>query len=184
MLVFLWLLPTASPDNKVTVTDVLTSSLSTRRGQMIQGSAPGGSHEALQSIVLRGRNPVLGNVVETLASVVVAIAKDGRSSSQRPCLGGTAPGSGVSHFVFPSGCSEGPCRNHASDVRDKVSDDEREDVCTLLEAERSRLEAEWVAGNVSGFPRWVPGRPARLSLGGVGGGRMLALSPEPAPRPT
>ena len=70
-------------------------------------------------------------------------------------------------------------RGNAFDVRYGVSDGEREGICDQLVAEWRRLEAEWVAGDMSGSARWVPGCPVRLSIGGVGGGSMLCLTPEP-----
>ena len=64
-------------------------------------------------------------------------------------------------------------------MRDKVGDAEREGACAQLVAQWSRLEAEWVVGaksNVTGS--------GRISLGGVGNGRVSGMTPEPVLRPT
>ena len=126
----------------------------------------------------------MDDVVGTLVFVVIVNVKDGRASKLRLRIRGAAPGAGESRFAFPSDCFAWSCRDNAFDVRGGVSDDERDEVCPQLVAARRRLEPEWAAGNKSGVARWVPGRTARLSIGGVGGGRMLALTPEPVLRPS
>ena len=92
---------------------------------------------------------------------------------------GADPGPDGSHFASPSDCSEWSCRDSAFDVRDKVNDAEREEVCAELAAEWKRLEAERAAGGKSSVARRAPGCPIRTSIGGAGGGRILGLPPEP-----
>ena len=53
LLVYMRLLPTVSPKNRATATDV-----SARRKQMAQGSAPSGTYETPQSFGPRGRNSI------------------------------------------------------------------------------------------------------------------------------
>ena len=106
-----------------------------------------------------------------------------RMDARRSCAfiwGGAAPGARESHFAFPLAA----CRGNAFSMRGKVGDGEREDVCVQLAAEGRRLEVGWAAGDKSGAEQWVPGRPVRLSLGGVGSGRMLGMTPEPVLWPT
>ena len=174
------LLPPASREAKELVTNVLTPASPVCQKQMIRRSASRGSYEAPQSFVSREYNSVLESVVGMLASALIATLKDGRASRLRRLMGGAAPGGGESHFGFPSDRLEWSCRDTAFDVRDGESEEAR----PQLEAVQRRVEAEWVAGIKSGVAQSVPGRPARLSIGGVGGGCMLALTQEPALRST
>ena len=43
------------------------------------------------------------------------------------------------------------------------------------------LESAYARGESAERARWIPGCPVRASLGGVGGNRLLVLTPEPAP---
>ena len=113
---------------------------------------------------------MLADVVgpSTLARVVNV--KEGRASKLRLRMAGTSPDAGESHFAFPSDCSAWSCRDGIFYVCVKVSDAEREEVCVQLFAEWSRLEAECASGDKFTVARRAPGRPIRMSLGGVGGG--------------
>ena len=122
-----------------------------------------------------------GNVVGTLALAVIAKVKDGRASKLRLRVGGAAPDSGDSHLEFPSGSFARSCRGNAFEVCGKVSDDECEEVRAQFVAKRIRLEDGF---RLSGVSRWVPGCPVRMSPGGVGGGRMLGVTPERVLWPT
>ena len=109
----------------------------------------------------------MGDVVGMFAFAEIANVK-GCPGTLCLRLGGAAPGVGESHFVSPSDCFERSRRDGASDARDGVSTDEREDVSVQSVAKWRRLEAEWIAGDNSGVARRVPGCPVCLSLGGVG----------------
>ena len=110
---------------------------------------------------------------------VIVSVKDGRASKLWLRFGGAAPGAGEPHFVFPSNVFGGSRHGNSFDVRDKLSDDEREDVCASnFLAGWSGLEAERVAGDKSGVARCFPGCPVSLPRSGVGGGCMLGLTPE------
>ena len=82
--------------------------------------------------------------------------------------------------MSPSDCFEWSRRDSAFDVRDEVNEAEREEACAEPVSGRMRLGAEWAAGDESNVARWAPGCPVRMSIGGVGGGRILGLTPEPA----
>ena len=60
-----------------------------------------------------------------------------------------------------------------------VPEDEREAACQVLVRECRVLEDAYVRGECYGSARWVPGRPSRVSLGGVGGNRWFVMTPEP-----
>ena len=96
-------------------------------------------------------------------------------------LGGAGSVVGESQFVFPSDCIAWSRRGNAVDVRDGVDMDEREWVCAELVAERKREGVERAAGYKSSVARCVSGCPVRMSIGGVGGGRFLGMTPEPVP---
>ena len=128
ILVFARLLPTASLENKVVVTNVLTSSLSLCRNQVTLWSASRAAYEAPQSFAPCAYNSVMDNVAGSSAFAGIANVKDEHASMSRLRTGGAAPSAGESHFGFQSNCFEWHRRDDAFDVRDKVSDDEREEV--------------------------------------------------------
>ena len=105
--------------------------------------------------------------------------KDGRASNLCLRTGGAAPRANESHFAFPSDCFDGSGRDAAFGVRDRVGGDDREAVCVQSVAEWRRLEAERAAGDNFGVARRVRGCPGRMSFRGVGGGRMLGVTPGP-----
>ena len=123
------MLPAASLGYRVMVTNVLTSPLPARQAQMIQRSVSSGSYEAPQLFAPREANSVLGDIVGMLMFAEIANYIDRRASKLRRPTGGAAPGAGESHFVFPPDCLECSRLDDAFDVRGKVSNDEREDVC-------------------------------------------------------
>ena len=49
-----------------------------------------------------------------------------------------------------------------------------------LARERRNLEDAFMRGEWPGYAWWIPGCPVRVSFGGVGGNRLLVLTPEPA----
>ena len=65
MLVFMCLAPTASPENKVTVTEVLPLRLSVRLKQMMQRSVANPLCEVLESSAPREYDSVMGNAAGT-----------------------------------------------------------------------------------------------------------------------
>ena len=65
-------------------------------------------------------------------------------------------------------------------MRDEVNANGRERVCAEPVSEWKCLEVGWDAGDASSVARRVPGCPVRMSFGGVGGGRILGMTPEPA----
>ena len=120
----------------------------------------------------------------TLASALIVNAQESRASKLWFRFGGSAPGVSVSHFALPPGSFPRSCCVNAIDVRDEVGEADREGVRAQLVAEWMRFEAGWVEG-VKSIVAWrSSGRPVRISLGGVGGGRMLGMTPVPGPWPT
>ena len=117
----------------------------------------------------------MNNAVGAMALALIVNVEDPRASKLRISMGGTAPGVGESHFAFPSDSFTWSCRGSFFDVRDELSVDAGQDVCAQLVVELRRLEA----GDKSKVARWVSGRPVRISVGGVGGARMLGMTPEP-----
>ena len=93
---------------------------------------------------------------------------------------GSASVAGESHFAFPWECFERMRFDNASDVRDEVDVEDREGVCAELVAEWKCLDAEWGAGDKSNVARVALGCPIRMSIGLVGGGRSLGMTPGPA----
>ena len=118
-LVYMWLLPTASLENKVMATEAPSSALSLCKGQMAQGSAENPSHELPEPSAPWGRNSALGDAAGTLVSPEIANAKGEKASILRLRTAGAAPGADESHFVSPPGRFEWSRRDGASDVRTK-----------------------------------------------------------------
>ena len=50
----------------------------------------------------------------------------------------------------------------------------------MLVGEWKDLGRAYVRGDREGHARWLPGCPAHVSCGGVGGNRLILLTPEPA----
>ena len=123
-------------------------------------------------------------MVGALALAQIANVKGRRASKFRLRSRGTAPGAWESQFAFPPYCSAWSRRDNVFDVRDEVSEGDREEVRAQLVAEWKRPEAERAADGTSNVAQWVSGCPARISAGGVGGGRMLGMAPEPVLWPT
>ena len=67
-------------------------------------------------------------------------------------------------------------------VADEVSETDREALRSPPVREWKNCESASMRGEPSGYARWIPGCPIRVSLGGVGGNRLLVLTPEPASR--
>ena len=72
MLVFMWLLPTASSENTVMATGALASSLSARQQQLILGSVADPSYELPGSFAPRGCSTVMDDAVGTFAVAIIA----------------------------------------------------------------------------------------------------------------
>ena len=159
------------------VTNVLSSPPSVCQKKMTQRSASSASYEALRPFAPSQYNSVMDNVVGSLALAEIAKIKGGNASKLRLCIAGA----GESHFASPSDCFWRSRRGSAFHVRDKVSDAERQGVCAQLVVWWKRLGVEWTAGDKSNVACWDPGCPVRMSPGGVGGGRILGITPEAAP---
>ena len=87
---------------------------------------------------------------------------------------------GECHFAFPSDCFPRSSTDGMFVIGDEVSEMDREAARSTLVRERKNLEGAFARGELSGFAWWISGRPVRVSLGGVGGNRLLVLTPEPA----
>ena len=61
----------------------------------------------------------------------------------------------------------------------EVLPENRVAMCENLASEWKSLDVEYARGVRTGHARWVPGCPVRMSCGGVGGNRMLMLTPGP-----
>ena len=97
-------------------------------------------------------------------------------------VAGSAPGVGERHFAFPSDCCPWSTSDGMFVTGNEVPETDREAVCSTLAGEWKNFEGAFVRGETSGYARRIPGRPVRVSLGGVGGNRLLVLTPEPASR--
>ena len=65
-------------------------------------------------------------------------------------------------------------------VEGQVADDRNEEARQISVDDWNELEALYARWARSGAARRVAGFPVRVSIGGVGGHRMLVLTPEPA----
>ena len=64
-------------------------------------------------------------------------------------------------------------------IDDKVPPESRGATGEKLVSKWKVLDQAYARGDRTGHARWVPGCPVRLSCRGVGGNRMLLLTPEP-----
>ena len=91
-------------------------------------------------------------------------------------------GFGECHFAFPSDCFSCATSDGVFVTGDEVSEPDRESVSMTLVREWKCFERMLMRGDSDGYARRFPGCPVRVSLGGVGGNRLLLLTPEPASR--
>ena len=183
LLAAVWLSQAASQANEAMFAEVASSAISVRQEQMIQGYAVSPSNEIAQSFAPRGYNTAFDHVVGTLAHALIATDQEEKASKLRLCISVPAQGAGGSRFAFPSDCFGRPFRKNASDACDPVDAKGRERVCAELASEWEHLGMVWPNGNNSEVARRAPGCPVRVAFGGVGGGRLLGLSPGPALSP-
>ena len=92
---------------------------------------------------------------------------------------GAAPEVGECHFAFPSDCFPWASPDGMFVIGEGAPEDEREETCQARARETRALEVAFVRGDRSARARWIPGCPASVSLGGVGGNRWLVMTPEP-----
>ena len=121
-------------------------------------------------------------IVFVLGMIVFGLAAKSPGSGDpmlRLHLGGPSPSLGEKHYASASDCSPWISVDGSFIAHGKVADEGREEACQLLMDEWRELEASYTRGAKSGVARWVPGCPVRVSIGGVGGHRMLVLTPEP-----
>ena len=94
-------------------------------------------------------------------------------------LASSAPEVGECHFAFLSDCSPWASPDGMSAISERVPKDECGEACPALVGEWRDLEVSYVRGDRSECARWISGCPARVSPGGVGGNRWVAMTPEP-----
>ena len=68
-------------------------------------------------------------------------------------------------------------------ARDPVNGNDRDGTSAELVTEWEGLKCEWPNANKSKVARWAQGCPARMAIGGVGGGHFLGILPAPAQWP-
>ena len=94
-------------------------------------------------------------------------------------LVGTAPGTGEAHYAFTSDCFPRGSADGAFIARKKVADERPKEARQPSVDGWQELESSYARQTTSGVARWVAGCPARASIGGVGGHRMLVSTAEP-----
>ena len=122
---------------------------------------------------------MLGSVVgATLFGIAVNQTRD-NAGALRVRFAGAAPNVGEFHYALPSDRLLVATRNGNFVIHIEVSPEDRAETCEKLVAEFTGLDLAYASGRRAGHARWVPGCPGRAACGGVGGNRLLLLTPEP-----
>ena len=181
LLMSVWLAPAASYSNRVAMTESITRAIEARKHMLATGPADKWPCEQSETV---SRPWSFNTVLDCVAGLFLF-----GSARNKPCprdmmlqlrLAGTKPGVGERHFAFPSDCCPWSTSDGMFVTGNEVSETDREAVCSTLAGEWKNFEGAFVRGETSGYARRIPGRPVRVSLGGVGGNRLLVLTPEPA----
>ena len=178
--VAVWLTPAVSYDNRVMATEVIARGTVARRRMMGAGSSAklevekyegGGAPWTFNSAL----DSVAG---ATLFGIAVNQTRDNAGMPQVR-FAGAAPNAGESHYAFPSDCLPWPTRNGNFVIDAEVSPEDRDETRGKLAADWKGLDSAYASGDRVGHAGWVPGCPVRAACGGVGGNRLLLLTPEP-----
>ena len=174
LLVSMGLTPTASYGNRVMITEVVARLMEARHRVL-----GGGSNERLEVEKYDSNgtpwssDAALDNVVGT----IVRTRDDAGMLQVR--LGGAAPDVGENHSASPPDYPPRPARQGHFAIDKEVRPEDRVATCEDLVNEWGSLDVDYARGVRTGHARWLPGCPFRMSCGGVGGNRMLALTPGP-----
>ena len=178
----MWLAPTASYSNRVTFTEAAPRAMEACKMIVNSGLTESWAVERSQRAGSPWAfNTALDSVVFAIAFGVVANEPCSDAGMLQIRLAGTAPDVGEYHYAFPSDCFPWSSTDGMFVMDDEVSDAGREAVCSTLASDWRNLESAYARGESAGCARWVPGCPVRVPLGGVGGNRLLVLTPEQAP---
>ena len=96
------------------------------------------------------------------------------------CFAGTAPNVGEYHYAFPSDCFPRSARSGSLVIGAPAPPGDIAESREALVNEWKALGRTYARGGREGHARWLPGCPVRVSRGGVGGNRLLLLTPDPA----
>ena len=183
LLVPAWLAPAVSYGNRVMTTEVVARAMEACRRMM--GTGPNEKWEVEKYEIdgePRSFDAVLDSVVGAIVFGIAANQTSDDAGMLQVRLGGAAPNVGGRHIAFPSDCLPRPTRQGFLVIDKEAPPESRVATCEKLASEWKSLDQAFVRGVRTGHPRWVPGCPVRLSCGGVGGNRMLMLTPEPVSR--
>ena len=175
-----WLGPTVSYGNRVMFTEVITRAMEARHRMMGAGpSEKWGAETRGGGDMPWAFNAVLGNVAGAILFRIVANESRDDAGMLRVRLAGVAPDMGGYHSAFPSDCLPWSTSQGNFVINAEVSYEDRAATCERLVTEWKCLGQEAARGDRSGRARWVPGCPVRVARGGVGGNRLLLLTPGP-----
>ena len=169
-----WLAPTASYGNRVVITEVIARAAEARRRMM--GAGPNEKWE-VEKYDSNG-NPLSFNTApdSALGAIVFGIAANRTRDDAgmlQVRLGGAAAGVGEHHSAFPPDCPPRSTRQGHFVIDKEVRPEDRATTRDGLVNEWKSLDVDYARGVRTGHAHRVPGCPARMSCGGVGGNRML-----------
>ena len=180
LLVSVWLAPTASRRRRIMITEVFTRAMAARYRQMCAGSHDSGEvEEDDNSSAPRAYNSALGNTVGAVSFGIAVNDTREDAGMLQVRFAGTAPNLGEYLFALPSDCMPCSSRNGFFAIGASVPPDGVAESCASLVKEWRSLVRAHARGVRGGHARWLPGCHGRVSCGGVGGSRLLLLTPAP-----
>ena len=112
-------------------------------------------------------------------SGIVENGPGGQVSMLRSTIGGNTRGASEVFSAFASDGFLRATKGGCFVVEAAVGEQDRARAPQELACEWEALSQYWSEGRRTGGARWVRGCPIRVSAGGVGGRRFLAMAPEP-----
>ena len=146
-LVSAWLAPTASYENRVTTTEVITRAIEAREEMLATGSAEAWSSVQPESNGLPWKfNSASDSVVGTLL-FGTAVNKPGSRDMMLQCrLAGTAPEAGERRCAFPPDCFPRASPDGMFVIGEAGPEDEREEASQVLAREWRAREVAYTQG--------------------------------------
>ena len=180
LLVSMGLTPTTSYGNRVMITEAVARLMEARHRVLGAGSNERWEVEKYDSNgTPRSSGAALDNVVGAIVFGIAANRTRDDAGMLQVRLGGVPPDVGENHFASPPDYPPRPALQGHFAIDKEVRPEDRVATCEDLVNEWGSLDVDYARGVRTGHARWLPGCPVRMSCGGVGGNRVLALTPGP-----
>ena len=171
------LAPTVSYRNRVLLTEAITPALEVRDQKMVCGSVDEPFAESPSTPRAWAFSTALGIVVGLLAFGLVVNEPVPGASALQLYLSGTLPGFGEKHYASASDRSPRASTESTFIAHGPFPGENREETRQILVDEWRQFEESFSCGVQFSVARWVACFPVRVSIGVVGGNRVLVLAP-------